>query len=61
MPDSIRRFGIVHKPEGVNLREKSSPTARVLRNLPFNTRVFVASSDNGWLFITTDDGMSSQR
>ena len=56
MSDPVRKFGIAYKPEGVNLREKPSPTARVLKHLPFNTRVFVASRDNGWLFVTTDDG-----
>lgn len=56
MPDPVRKFGIAYKPEGVNLREKPSPTARVLKHLPFNTRVFVASQENGWLLVTTDDG-----
>ncbi|QAT88302.1 hypothetical protein EJ065_6777 [Corallococcus coralloides] len=53
---TILRFGIAYRPEGVNLREKPSPHARVLRRLSFNTRVFVDSHDNGWLFVTTDDG-----
>lgn len=52
----IRKFGIAYKPEGVNLREKPSPNARVLTLLGFNARVFVDSHDNGWLFVTTDDG-----
>ena len=56
MSDPVHKFGIVYKPEGVNLREKPSPTTRVLKHLSFNTRVFVASRDNGWLFVTTDDG-----
>ena len=56
MSDPVRKFGIVYKPEGVNLREKPSPTTRVLKHLSFNTRVFVASRENGWLFVTTDDG-----
>ncbi|NOJ92786.1 SH3 domain-containing protein [Corallococcus coralloides] len=53
---AIRRFGIAYKPEGVNLREKPSPDARVLKRLSFNARVFVDAHDNGWLFVSTDGG-----
>lgn len=52
----VRKFGIAYKPEGVNLREKPSPNARMVKHLSFNTRVFVDSFDNGWYFVTTDDG-----
>ncbi|MBN8231112.1 SH3 domain-containing protein [Corallococcus macrosporus] len=52
----ILRLGVAYRPEGVNLREAPSPDARVLMRLGFNSRVFVDSHDNGWLFVSTDKG-----
>jgi hypothetical protein len=49
-------FGIAYKPEGIDIREQPSPDARTVQRLPFNTRVFVDSIENGWCFITTDEG-----
>ncbi|WP_225412122.1 SH3 domain-containing protein [Stigmatella hybrida] len=55
--EQVRKLGIAYKPEGINLREKPSPNARVVKHLAFNTRVFVDSIDDGWYFVTTDGGV----
>lgn len=50
----VRKNGIVYKKSGVNLWEK--PNGKFLKWLPFNAHVFVDSAQNGWSFITTNDG-----
>lgn len=55
---SVKELGIAYKKEGVNLRDKPSPApvSQVKKLLPFNTRMFVDSEDNGYYFVTTNSG-----
>jgi Domain of unknown function (DUF4157)/Bacterial SH3 domain len=52
----VRKHGIAYQPDGVNLRERASPSGKILQRLNFNTRVFVDSQEGGWYFVTTSDG-----
>lgn len=55
---TVKKHGIVYKPEGVTLRDAPSPQGSAIVLLPFNTRVFVDSEQPGWYFVTTDEGRS---
>ena len=53
--EEVASFGRVSSDEGVNLR--TAPGGAILKQLPFNSRLFVShrlSSD--WYFVTLDDG-----
>lgn len=52
----IQELGIAYKNEGVNLRDQPASSSQVKRLLPLNTRMFVDSEQDGYYFVTTDDG-----
>jgi hypothetical protein len=52
----VQKFGIVYRPEGVDLHEHASSHGGAVRRLAFNTRVFVDSQERSWYFVTTSDG-----